>query len=108
MPEITEVLISYEPAPTAARPFWIDLLPIVLIGAIIYFLIIRPQQQERTKHVSLIDSLVKGNRVVTSNGIHGRIVEVRGDTVLLEIAEKTRIVIDKQAVARRIQPESKG
>jgi preprotein translocase subunit YajC len=50
---------------------------------------------------------VKGNKVVTAAGIHGRIIEVAESTVVLEIADKTRITIDKAAVARRVDADNK-
>jgi preprotein translocase subunit YajC len=80
----------------------IDLLPIVGVFAVVYFLIIRPQTRERQEHDKLVASLARGDRVVTASGVHGVIANVAPDTVLLEVAEKTRIVIDKGTVARRL------
>ena len=89
------------------RSLWIDLFPLFMIVSIFYFLIIRPQQQEKAKHETMLDSLVKGNKVVTAAGIHGRIIEVAESTVVLEIGDKTRITIDKAAVARRVDADNK-
>ena len=79
----------------------IDLLPFVLIGLVMWFLIIKPQMDEKRNHDDLVAGLAKDDRVVTGAGIHGRVVEVRESTVLLEIGEKTRITLDKMAVVRR-------
>ena len=95
------LLVALEPA--AARPWWFDMIPIVVIGAIMYFLLIRPEQQKRANQETLISSLTKGMNVVTSNGIHGTIHEVAENTVVLKVADKTRITFDKSAIARLVE-----
>ena len=79
-------------------------IPILLIFGLMYFLIIRPQNQERAAHDALIASLAKDDRVVTQGGIFGKIVSVAAETVVMEIADKTRITLEKNVVARRIEP----
>lgn len=79
----------------------IDLLPILLIFGVLYFLVLRPQVRERQDHDKLVASLAKDDRVITASGLHGTIANIEQDTVLLEIAERTRVVIDKSTVARR-------
>jgi preprotein translocase subunit YajC len=89
-------------APAAAGPSLVEsLLPIVAIGLIMYFLIIRPQQQERRNHEQLLAALQRDDRVVTTSGMHGRIVEVKDKSFVVEVADKVRIEFDKTAVARR-------
>jgi preprotein translocase subunit YajC len=77
-----------------------DLLFMGLLFAVAYFLILRPQSQERAAHEELLNKLAKDDHVVTSSGMHGKVVEVSDDLVVLE-AGKARITFDKQAVARR-------
>lgn len=86
----------------------VDFLPILLIFGVMYFLVIRPQMQEKGDHDKLVASLAKGDRVVTSSGIHGTVVSVEGDTLSLEIAEKTRITIEKASIARRAGDPAPG
>lgn len=81
-----------------------DLIPIALVFAVMYFLIIRPQVNERKEHDKLVASLARGDRVVTASGVHGVVANVSDTTILLEIAEKTRIVVDKSTVSRRVTP----
>jgi preprotein translocase subunit YajC len=81
----------------------IDIVPIVGVFAVMYFLMIRPQIRERQEHEKLVSSLARGDKVVTASGVHGTISNVAADTVLLEVSEKTRIVIDKTSVARRFE-----
>lgn len=78
------------------------------IFAIFYFLLIRPQQKEAKEHQSLLSSLQKGDRVATTSGIHGRVWEVRDGEVVLEIAEKVRITVDKTAVKRKMAAPAEG
>jgi preprotein translocase subunit YajC len=74
------------------------------IGAIMYFLVIRPQQQERKAQEALLSALAKDMKVVTSGGIHGKVVSVGSDTVVLDLGNKARVTMDKSAVARRANP----
>ncbi|MFT4628285.1 MAG: preprotein translocase subunit YajC [Myxococcota bacterium] len=78
-----------------------SLIPFLLIGGVFYFLIIRPQMQERQEHDDLLKGLAKDDQVVMANGLHGRIVRVEESTVVLEVADRTRVTFDKAAVQRR-------
>ncbi|RPJ79634.1 MAG: preprotein translocase subunit YajC [Deltaproteobacteria bacterium] len=66
-----------------------------LIFAIFYFLLIRPQQKRAKEHQNMINALKKGDRVITSGGIHGRIMAVDDTTVSIEVAEKIRIKVSR-------------
>lgn len=79
----------------------LDIIPFLLIAAVIYFLILKPQLDERREHDSLVSSLARDDRVITSSGIHGKVVDVSATTVVLEIGERTRVTFEKNAVARR-------
>ncbi len=79
----------------------VDLLPILLIFGVMYFLLVRPQIQEKREHDKLLASLARDDRVITSSGIHGKVVSVENDVVVLEIGERTRVTFDKSSVARR-------
>ena len=74
------------------------------IFAVFYFLIIRPQRKERERHRKLIESLKKGDRVVTSAGIWGTVVEIGEKTITLKVDANTRITFSKEAVVG-FQPE---
>ncbi|MEZ4319782.1 MAG: preprotein translocase subunit YajC [Myxococcota bacterium] len=79
-------------------------IPLLLVIGLMYLLIIRPQNQERAAHEALLASLTKDDQVVTTGGIFGKVLSVSTETVVLEIAEKTRITLEKKFVARRIEP----
>ncbi len=74
-------------------------LPIIILFAIFYFLLIRPQQKKAKEHKEMIDNLKKGNRVVTSGGIFGTIISLDDTTIGLEIAEKVKIKVARSNIA---------
>jgi len=78
----------------------ISLLPILAMVAIIYFLLIRPQQKEQAKHKSMVESLRQGDEVVTVGGVYGKISSIQGDKVKLKVDEKTTLTIDRAKVSR--------
>ncbi len=68
------------------------------ITLVFYFMIIRPQAKRQKAQQELLGSLKKGDKVVTNSGIHGTISEVEDKTFLVQIADNTRIRIDKTSV----------
>ena len=72
----------------------------VAIGLVLYFFMIRPQQRKTTEAKAFRESLVKGTRVVTIGGLHGLLVEVGPETVLLEVERGQRLRFDRSAIAR--------
>jgi preprotein translocase subunit YajC len=74
-------------------------VPLILIFVIFYFLLIRPQQKKQKDHRKMIDSLKKGDEVVTSGGIHGSIAKVKDDIVHLEVSEQIKLRVSRSAIA---------
>ncbi len=84
----------------AISDMFVQFMPFVLIIVIMYFVVIRPQQQRVKAHQQLIANVRRGDTVVTSGGIIGKVVKVlEGDEVLLEIAEDVRIKVVKSTLA---------
>jgi len=77
----------------------INLLPLILIFVIFYFLLIRPQKSKEKEHLKMLTNLNKNDEVVTNSGIHGTIVNVKDKTVVLRIDENVKMEIEKNAVA---------
>jgi preprotein translocase subunit YajC len=73
-------------------------LPLIIIFAIFYFILIRPQQQKQKKHKSMLDSLQKGDKVITIGGLYGIIREIKGDVLTLEIAKDVVINTTRSAI----------
>ncbi|MFT7521285.1 MAG: preprotein translocase subunit YajC [Kiritimatiellia bacterium] len=97
-----DVLIALDAAPAAGGSGWMGMVGMIAImGAIMYFMIYRPQKKERDARAALLSSLIKGDEVVTNAGIHGKVVGVDETTLRIEIAEKTRVTVDKDAIARK-------
>lgn len=74
-------------------------VPIILMFAIFYFLLIRPQQKKAKQHREMITSLKKGDRVVSSGGLHGVITGITDDVVTMEIAPKVRVKVSRGSIA---------
>ncbi len=74
-------------------------LPMLLIIVVFYFFMIRPQMKKAKDHKKYIEELKKGDRVVTSAGIHGRIVDMNDTTFLIEVESGTKIRFDKTAIS---------
>ena len=72
----------------------------VAIGLVLYFFMIRPQQRKTADAKAFRESLVKGTRVVTIGGLHGLLVEVGPETVLLEVERGQRLRFDRSAISR--------
>jgi preprotein translocase subunit YajC len=77
---------------------YIQLIPIALVFAIFYFIILLPTKRKQKKLQEFLDALKVGDRVVTNGGIYGSVAKVNGNTVHLQIAEKVRIELAKNAI----------
>jgi len=77
-------------------------LPMVLIFAVFYFLIWRPQAQERNNHSKMLNSLKKGDKIITRGGIYGKIVDVQGknkNQLLMEVSDGYKIKIHRAFIS---------
>jgi len=82
----------------AANPI-MQFLPMILIIVVFYFFMIRPQMKKAKDHKKFIEELKKGDKVITSAGIHGKIVDMNETTFLIEVEGGTKIRFDKSAVS---------
>jgi preprotein translocase subunit YajC len=76
-----------------------SLIPLILIFVIFYFLLIRPQQKRVKEHKHMIDNIKKGDKVITTGGIHGFIEAVGTNTVTVKIAENVKVKLSKTYIA---------
>ncbi|MBV5340004.1 MAG: preprotein translocase subunit YajC [Deltaproteobacteria bacterium] len=76
-----------------------QIIPLVFMFAIFYFLLIRPQQKKAKEHKALLEAMKKGDNVVTAGGVHGKVTSVENDLVTLEIANNVNIKITKSYIA---------
>lgn len=77
-------------------------VPLILMFVIFYFLLIRPQQKKAKETQEMINNLKKGDKVITSGGIHGTITKVEESVIQLEIAEKIRIKVTRASVSAKV------
>jgi len=77
----------------------VNLMPIIIIFVIFYFLLIRPQQKKQAEHQKMISDLKKNDEVVTMGGMHGVIVNVKDGVVVLKIADNVKVEVQKNSIS---------
>lgn len=82
-------------------------IPLILMFAIFYFLLIRPQQKKTKEHREMVSNLKKGDRIVTSGGLHARITGLDEQTLTVELADKVRVKLQRGNVAGLLQSAQK-
>jgi preprotein translocase subunit YajC len=98
---------STAPQGTAGgAPAWSQMIPLLGMVLVFYFLLIRPSQKRQKEHVSMLDALKPGDKVVCAGGIHATVVGVADGTVQVRVADQIRIDVEKSSVtAIRRPPE---
>lgn len=93
------VILMMQPEGQDANPL-MSFLPLLLIVVVFYFFMIRPQMKRQKEVRKFRESLAKNDKVVTTGGIYGRVVEVKEATVVLEIAKDVQIKVDKNGIVK--------
>lgn len=83
----------------------LSVLYIVGLFAILYFLMIRPQQQRQKKHQEMVRNIKLDERVITIGGIYGTIVKIKDNSVVIKVADNVRIEFLKTAISQVISKE---
>jgi len=97
--DIISAAMAEAPAAAAQQPDpLMSFLPLILIFVVMYFLLIRPQIKRQKEHKKLVDALAKGDEVLTSGGLVGRVVELSESFLTIEVAEGTTIIVQRSAV----------
>jgi preprotein translocase subunit YajC len=78
----------------------ISLLPIILVFVVFYFFMIRPQMKKQKELNNYRNALAKGDKIVTTGGIYGRVVEVKDNVVIIDAGGDVKLKIDKSAVLK--------
>jgi preprotein translocase subunit YajC len=94
---ISDAMAEAAPAAGQANDF-AGLGMLVIFGVVLYFLMIRPQVKRQKEHKKMVDALAKGDEVVTSGGMAGKISDMGENFVLIEIAEGMSVKIRRQAI----------
>jgi len=96
---LMNVLLMAPPAAGSNPNPVMQFLPLILIGIVFYFFMIRPQTKKMKDQKNFIEAIKKGDKVVTIGGIHGKIADINEDTYLLEIENGVKMKIDKVSVS---------
>lgn len=83
------------------------LVPLIIMFAVFYFLLIRPQKKKQQTRNNMLNALQKGDKIVTIGGLHGTIMELTDDIVVLRVNDVTKLTFDRNAISHRIDSESK-
>jgi preprotein translocase subunit YajC len=78
-------------------------LPLIFLFGIFYFLIIRPQQKQQKEHNAMLESLTKGEKILTSGGLHAEIVKVEEDFIKIKLNDTSIVKLDKAFVNRKVE-----
>ncbi len=92
-------MLLFAPTTEDQNPF-MTFLPLLLIILVFYFFMIRPQVKRQKELRNYRESLKKGDKVVTTGGIYGKIADINGNEIIVEIADKVKVKIDKSAILK--------
>ena len=88
-------------APAQGSPnIMTGLLPLILVFVVFYFFMIRPQMRKQKELTNYRNAIAKGDRIITTGGIYGKVVEVAANIVTVEIANDVKIRVDKNAILK--------
>jgi preprotein translocase subunit YajC len=93
----------FQPSTTGQAQLYQTILMYVLIFAVFYFVLLRPQQQQRKKHEAEIRNVKKGDKIVTAGGVIGEVVFLKDDEVTIRSGE-SKLVIERGRIARIVTP----
>lgn len=74
-------------------------LPLILMMAVLYFVMIRPQQKRVKEHAAMVEALKKGDEVVTAGGLGGSVTQVNDAFLTLKVADNVEVNVQKQSIA---------
>lgn len=107
VPLIEHLMLFMQPQSSdGGSGMWTTVVMFGLIFVIFYFLIIRPQQRRQKEREKLLGALQKGDKVVTSGGLHGTIAGLEEKTVLLQIADGVKVKVDRGSIGQVIKEGS--
>lgn len=100
------MMLLIQSSASGAAALFVQVLPILAIGLVFYFLVIAPANKQRRKQQDMLSSLKKGDRVVTSGGIYGTIQGVEAEVVYLKIADNVKVKVLRSAVSSIVTGET--
>jgi preprotein translocase subunit YajC len=103
----SEILNLLAPAAAAAEPpAWLQFMPLIAMGLIFWFLLLRPQMRAQKDKVAKINAIKKGDQVLTGGGLLGKVIKVDDDYAELELGANVKVKALKSTIADVIPPTS--
>jgi len=81
-------------------------MPLIVLFAIFYFLLIRPQQKKAKEHQATLDGLKSGDTIITNGGLYGTIMKIEDHVVTLQCSDKVRVKVVKKAISAKVDPST--
>jgi preprotein translocase subunit YajC len=106
--DVPVLMVAQAAQPSMADTFVQVVMPFLLIFVIFYFLLIRPARQRQKTLQQMIENLKRGDKVVTSGGLHGEVAAIDGPVVWLKIADNVKVRVSKSAISGLEQSAEKG
>ena len=107
IPSLQLSLAAAAGAPEGPAAFFVSMFPLVLIFAIFYFLMIRPQAKKLKAHQAELMAIKKGDDIITGGGVRGRVTKVTDDEAEVEIAPSVRVRVIKSTISTVVKPKTK-
>ncbi|WMT40066.1 preprotein translocase subunit YajC [Paenibacillus sp. D2_2] len=78
-------------------------VPLIIMFAVFYFLLIRPQKKKQNTRNNMLNALQKGDKIVTIGGLHGTILEMTDDTVVIRVNDVTKLTFERSAISHQVK-----
>lgn len=100
MTTLALIYLQGAPAGQGSPNMLTGLLPLLLVFVVFYFFMIRPQMKKQKELTNYRNAIAKGDKIITTGGIYGKVLEVTDSVITIEIANDVRIRVDKNAILR--------
>ena len=81
-------------------------MPLIVLFAIFYFLLIRPQQKKAKEHTATLEGLKSGDTIITNGGLYGTIMKIDDHIVTIQCSDKVRVKVIKKAISAKVDPST--
>ena len=98
------LMLAFFQETASKTPGWFNIVPFLVLLLVMYFVVLRPQMKQNKERTKMVDSLQKGQKVITNGGIWGEIDAVEANFVKLKINDKSKIVVSRGSIAG-LQPK---
>ncbi len=101
------IAVAFAASQPASRPSgWMQIIPLILIFVVFWFILIWPQQRRQKQHKKMLESLQKGDKIITVGGIYGVVTYIGDNSVIIKVDENTKLEVSKNAIAAIVEKKS--